>query len=252
MLLDRHRLAAQEAAPEGVALVPHVHRRDVGELVVGQREEALARREGLHRLRQRRDVEQDGVVGRRARGGVAVVAEILEQHRGPVPRLPVEHLLVEARSHFRPTGRCRASGRSGPGRNRASEKFLVSSVDRSIPEASRGTCSGSLRLVALGIGFGRLRGDRFLLDQVVVLGGGGSGSGACWAYAAVAALLSSAATHPLITRRHRRRSPFIAPLRRYALVSRAPLYVPSHWPAPPGRTPGSAATPRTPGCASTR
>ena len=85
---------AKKLAPEGVALVPHVHGRDVGELVVGQGEEALARREGLHRLRQRRDVEQHGVVRRRARRGIAIVAEVLEQDVGPVPRLPAELLLV--------------------------------------------------------------------------------------------------------------------------------------------------------------
>ena len=49
MLLDRHRLAVEEVAPACVPPVPHVHRRDVRELVVGDGEEALARREGLHR-----------------------------------------------------------------------------------------------------------------------------------------------------------------------------------------------------------
>ena len=35
MLLNRHRLAAKEAAPPCVAPVPHVHRRDVRNLVIG-------------------------------------------------------------------------------------------------------------------------------------------------------------------------------------------------------------------------
>ena len=43
MLLDGHRLAAEEAAPGCVLAVPHVDGRDMGELVIGEREEALAR-----------------------------------------------------------------------------------------------------------------------------------------------------------------------------------------------------------------
>jgi hypothetical protein len=60
-------LAVEEFAPPGVLLVPHVHGRDVRKLVVVEREEALARRERLHRQAERRDIEQDGVVRRAAR-----------------------------------------------------------------------------------------------------------------------------------------------------------------------------------------
>ena len=52
MLLDRHRLAAEEFAPPRVGPVPHVHRRDVNQLVIHQREEALARAECLERQAQ--------------------------------------------------------------------------------------------------------------------------------------------------------------------------------------------------------
>ena len=95
MLLNRHRLAVKEVAPGCVLAVPNVHRGDVLELMVEQSEEALARSEGLHRLAQGRDVEEDRVVGRGARRGVAIVAEVLEQDRDRLPRLPVELLLVE-------------------------------------------------------------------------------------------------------------------------------------------------------------
>ena len=88
MLLQRHRLAAEEIAPEGVARVPHVDRSDVRQLMIHQREKALARREGLHRQRQRCDIEQHHVAGAAERGGVAVVGEILEQDRHRLPRLP--------------------------------------------------------------------------------------------------------------------------------------------------------------------
>ena len=64
MFLNGHRLAVEEVAPKCVLAVPHVHRRDVGELMVVQGEEALTGGEGLHRLAQRRDVEQYRIVGR--------------------------------------------------------------------------------------------------------------------------------------------------------------------------------------------
>ena len=100
MLLNRHRLAVQETPPEGVLAVPHIHRRDMRQLMVDQREKALARGKRLHRLRQRRDVEQDGVVGRRSRRGIAVIAEVLEQHRGSIPRLPSEPFLMRGERIF--------------------------------------------------------------------------------------------------------------------------------------------------------
>ena len=43
VLLQRHRLAAEEMPPEGVAAVPHVDRADVRQLMVHQRVEAFAR-----------------------------------------------------------------------------------------------------------------------------------------------------------------------------------------------------------------
>jgi hypothetical protein len=94
MLLDWHRLAAEQFAPEAVAAVPHVHGRDMGELVIGQGEEALARAERLEGEAERSDVEEVRVVRRRTRRGIAIVAEVLEQNRGPFPRRPVEHLAV--------------------------------------------------------------------------------------------------------------------------------------------------------------
>ena len=100
MLLQRHRLARQEASPVRVLAIPNVHRCDVSKLVIGQREETLAGGERLHRQRQRRDVEQHRIIGGGARGGVAVIAEILEQDGGPVPRFPVEFLFVEGERIF--------------------------------------------------------------------------------------------------------------------------------------------------------
>src|SRR5207302_972087 len=76
MVLKRHRLAAEEMAPERVARIPHVNCSDVRQLVVHKREEALARREGLHRQREGRYIEQDHVAWAAERGGVAVVGEV--------------------------------------------------------------------------------------------------------------------------------------------------------------------------------
>ena len=100
VFLDRHRLAVEKFPPARVLPVPHVHRRDVRQFMVDQREEALARGEGFHRDAERGDVEQHRIIGRRARRGIAVIAEILEQHRRPVPRLPVEPLLVRRQRIF--------------------------------------------------------------------------------------------------------------------------------------------------------
>ena len=100
MLLDRRRLAAEEPPPEGILAVPDVDRGDVRKLVVGQREKALAGRKGLHRQRQRSDVEQDHVARRRQRRGIAIIGEVLEQDGGPVPRLPAKNLLVESERIF--------------------------------------------------------------------------------------------------------------------------------------------------------
>jgi hypothetical protein len=63
MLLDGHRLARKQAAPEGVALVPHVHGGNVASSWLVRVKKALARRERLHRLRQGRDVEQTALLG---------------------------------------------------------------------------------------------------------------------------------------------------------------------------------------------
>ena len=84
--------------------IPHVDRGDVRELVIVEGEEALAGREGLHRQRERRDVEQHHVARAAERGGIAVIAEVLEQDRRPVPRLPVEFLLMEGERVFERAG----------------------------------------------------------------------------------------------------------------------------------------------------
>src|ERR1019366_5638634 len=95
MILQRHRLAPEEGPPAGVGAVPDVHGRHVGQLVVHQGEEPLAGREGLEGLAERGDVDQDGVVRRSPRRGVAVVGKVLQQHGGLVPRLPAPGLLLE-------------------------------------------------------------------------------------------------------------------------------------------------------------
>jgi hypothetical protein len=77
--IDRD-LAAEHVAPEHVGFSPLIHVGDMHELVVHQREHAFARNEGFERIGKRRDVDAQRVVRRRARAGVAVVAEILEQH----------------------------------------------------------------------------------------------------------------------------------------------------------------------------
>ena len=97
MLLERHRLAAEEVAPERVARCST--RRSCATCASSwliEREEALAGREGLHRQRQAaRRRAGPCCSASRARAGIAVVAEVLEQDRRAVPRLPVELLLVE-------------------------------------------------------------------------------------------------------------------------------------------------------------
>ena len=95
MFLDRRGLAHEEFAPERILIVPHVHRGDVDEFVVHQREDALAGSQRLERLVHGGDVDQKRVVRRRARGGVAVVGEVLEQNRDLLPRLPFEDALLE-------------------------------------------------------------------------------------------------------------------------------------------------------------
>ncbi len=95
MLLDRHRLAVEEPAPARVLRVPDVHGRHVHRLVVEQGEEPLPGTEGLVGLGDGRHVQQDGVVGRRARRRVAIVREVLQQDGGAVPGLPAEQLLLK-------------------------------------------------------------------------------------------------------------------------------------------------------------
>jgi hypothetical protein len=69
----------------------------VDRLVVHQGEEPLAGAEGLEGLDQRGDVDEDGVVGRSPRRGVAIVAEVLEQDRGLLPRPPAPLFSWKAR-----------------------------------------------------------------------------------------------------------------------------------------------------------
>ncbi len=92
---DRQRLAVEDAAPPSVRTVGDVHGRDVDELVVHQREEALARAEGLERDVDRRDVERQRVGRRGAHRGAAVVGEVAQQHDRAVVSLPVEGLALE-------------------------------------------------------------------------------------------------------------------------------------------------------------
>ena len=61
MLLQWRRLAAKKASPEGVMRIPHIDRCDVRQLMIVEREEAFAGREGLHRQRQGCNVEKDHV-----------------------------------------------------------------------------------------------------------------------------------------------------------------------------------------------
>ena len=100
VLLHRRRLAAEKVAPESVVRIPDVDRRDVRQLMVVEVKKRSPGRERLHRQRQRSDIEKDHVARRSERGGIAVVGEILEQDRRPVPRLPVELLLMEGERVF--------------------------------------------------------------------------------------------------------------------------------------------------------
>jgi hypothetical protein len=86
----RLHLAHERGAPEPVLRVREVALRDVHELVVHQRVHALARRVGLERVRDRRDVEREQVARRRVDAGAAVVGEVLEQERRRLRRLPAE------------------------------------------------------------------------------------------------------------------------------------------------------------------
>ncbi len=157
VLLEWRRLAAQEPAPERVLLVPHVDHADVRQLVVGQRVEALAGREGLHRQRQGRDVEQHHVARAAKRRRIAVIGEILEQHRCPVPRLPAQGLLVEGKRIFE---RPREIGRQIGLHRVEVEQRQVAGLERRKLEP-RGVLGNAFRTRLLGrVGLGRVRLDR--------------------------------------------------------------------------------------------
>ena len=150
MLLKRCRLAAEEAPPERVALVPHIDHADVGKFMVGQGVEALAGRESLQRQRQGRDIDQHHVAWRAQCRGGSVIGEILEQDGRPVPRPPAQFAFVEGERVFERARQIRRQivciG------SRSEERQIArSSVDRRKTEASLGTLSGTGRLRRIGL-----------------------------------------------------------------------------------------------------
>jgi hypothetical protein len=87
----RANLAEKEATPFAVLFRRDIRLRDVDQLVIHQREDALARRERLERMRQWRDVEYERVLRSGVRERVAVVPEVLQHHDRRFGRRPVEH-----------------------------------------------------------------------------------------------------------------------------------------------------------------
>ena len=95
MLGEGDDLALEETAKRPIGARRQIHRRDVGELVVGDHVETLGGDEGLEREVGRRHVEQQLVAGNRRRGGVAPVGEVLEQHRQLLGRIEAVDPLLE-------------------------------------------------------------------------------------------------------------------------------------------------------------
>jgi hypothetical protein len=105
MLRLRRDLPEKESAPTPILLGPDVVGGDVDLLMVHQREHALARRERLEGVRQRRDVEKEPAMRRGQRGGRSVVREVFQQDDRGFGRCPPEHpLLPLARVGERPDG----------------------------------------------------------------------------------------------------------------------------------------------------
>ena len=192
MLLDRHWLAVEKVAPRRVLPIPHVHLGDVGKLVVDDGEEAFAGRKGLHRRRQRRNVDQYRVVGRRPRAGVRIVAEVLQKDGRRLPRGPAEFLLMEAKRILIGAGDVRRQ----IGLHRIEvEKVEVLRFERRQVD-SRRVGWDVRRAFLLRSAVRREAAPVWARRSVVVSGCGGGGGGACCATAAEAVPSIKDATMP--------------------------------------------------------
>ena len=87
-------LAQEETSPTPIFLGRDVVRRHMDHLVVHQRVHALAGRERLERVGQRRHVEDEHAVRHRKRVGVTVVAQVLQQDNRRLGWRPTEHLAL--------------------------------------------------------------------------------------------------------------------------------------------------------------
>ena len=91
-----HRLAVEEPAPGRVLPVPHIHRRNVRDLMIVQRENRSPGEKVSIVWLEGATSRRTESFRRAPRGRIAVVAEVFEQDGRAVPRGPIEFLFVKA------------------------------------------------------------------------------------------------------------------------------------------------------------